>query len=378
MKVLMICTEKLPVPPIRGGAIQTYISGVAPFLSRKHKLTVLGRTDPSLPKQETINGIRYVRVEGGLMETYIKEVVKFLRKNAFDVIHIFNRPRLVLPVRKVAPNARIVLSMHNDMFGPDKIKRKEAKKAIKEVRHIITVSNYVGEKISELYPEAASKIRTVYSGVDVKRFVPFWESKKAKKVRRRLRRKYKLGSRKIILFVGRISPKKGADVLVRAMYKLKKRHRNPALVIVGGKWYSVDKLSDYMAYVRSLAERSPIPVVTTGYVPADQIHQWFWAGDIFVCTSQWEEPLARVHYEAMAAGLPFVTTRRGGNPEVVKNKNGLVVDRPEDPKAFVKPITKLLSNKKLRREMGKNGRHLALKQFQWKRVAKEVEAVWEP
>lgn len=68
----------------------------------------------------------------------------------------------------------------------------------------------------------------------------------------------------------------------------------------------------------------------------------------------------------------------GAQEYLVKNKNGLVVDRPEDPKAFVKPITKLLSNKKLRREMGKNGRHLALKQFQWKRVAKEVEAVWEP
>ena len=43
MKVLMICTEKLPVPAIKGGAIQTYISGVLPHLSSHHEITVLGK-----------------------------------------------------------------------------------------------------------------------------------------------------------------------------------------------------------------------------------------------------------------------------------------------------------------------------------------------
>ena len=45
MKILMICTEKLPVPPILGGAIQTYISGVLPHLKNVHDITVLGISD---------------------------------------------------------------------------------------------------------------------------------------------------------------------------------------------------------------------------------------------------------------------------------------------------------------------------------------------
>ena len=58
-------------------------------------------------------------------------------------------------------------------------------------------------------------------------------------------------------------------------------------------------------------------------------------GDLFVCSSQWNEPLARVHYEAMAAGIPIITTNRGGNAEVMnQGKNGIIIDDYDQPKAF--------------------------------------------
>ncbi|WP_363321606.1 glycosyltransferase family 4 protein [Polycladomyces subterraneus] len=359
--------------------MQTYIAGIVPHITLKHDLTILGRTDPELKKKEIKNKIRYVRVEGRYFEIYMKGVIKYLQKNGnkFDIIHIFNRPRLVLPVRQAAPKARIFLSMHNDMFEPKKIDSKEAQEVIKEVEKIVTVSDYVGQRISTLYPSASSKLRTIYSGVDLNRFIPYEQSQKARQVRKKLRRQFKLGSKKVILYVGRISPKKGVDVLVRAMSELKKRHPNIALVVVGSRWFSDQKISDYMAYVRSLASRSSVPIITTGYVPADKIHEWFWASDIFVCASQWEEPLARVHYEAMASGVPFVTTKRGGNAEIVQNNNGLLVDKPEDTKSFVKQLSKLLGSKTLRQQMGRNGRALALKKYGWKRVANEVLNVWE-
>lgn len=147
MKILMICTEKLPVPPVLGGAIQTYISGILPHLSKAHDITVLGINDPSLPDQETIDGNHYVRVPGKIFEVYREEVINYLEANHFDLIHIFNRPRLVLPVRKAAPNSKITLSMHNDMFNPEKINPEEAKAAIDEVTNIVTVSDYIGNVI---------------------------------------------------------------------------------------------------------------------------------------------------------------------------------------------------------------------------------------
>ncbi|MBD0381555.1 glycosyltransferase family 4 protein [Paenibacillus sedimenti] len=379
MRILMICTEKLPVPPIRGGAIQTYISGIAPHLAQKHDLTILGISDPELRNLETKDKVRYVRIEGNFFDVYTKGIIKFLRENEnkFDVIHIFNRPLLVLPIRKVAPKARIFLSMHNDMFEPLKIEAKEAEKVISEVEGITTVSNYIGQRIRTLFPSAASKLRTVYSGVDLDRFIPYERSNAARKIREMLQKKYKLGSRKVILFIGRISPKKGVDVLIRAMSELKKRHPDVALIVVGSRWYSDEKISDYTAYVRALAAKSPVPIISTGYIPAEKIHEWFWVGDVFVCASQWEEPLARVHYEAMASGMPFVTTKRGGNAEIIQDNNGLLVEKPADPKAIAAKISKLLDNKALRQQMGRNGRAMAEKKYGWKRVASDVLKAWK-
>lgn len=376
MKVLMIVTEKLPVPPVRGGAIQTYIDAVAPLLAKEHEVTVLGRTDPSLPERDRKGGVAYVRVPGGMFDIYRDNVVAFLRKNEFDLIHIFNRPRMVMPVRTAAPQARIILSMHNDMFEAQKIEPEEGTQAVATLERIVTVSNYVGERIAELQPAAKAKLRTIYSGVDPARFLPAWADG-ARKVRESLRREHGLSGKKVILFVGRLSPKKGADILVRAMPELARRHSDAALVLVGSKWYGEDKVSDYVAYVRSLAARSPIPVVTTGFVPPDQVHHWFWVGDLFVCASQWAEPLARVHYEAMAAGLPIITTARGGNPEVMGGAEcGIVVGRPDEPGALAEVLATLLSNRSLRDQLGQAGRKLAEATYNWDRVAREIGEVW--
>ncbi len=379
MNVLLIVTEKLPVPPIRGGAIQTYIEGVTPLLAKQHKLTILGIQDPDLPVDEVRDGVCYVRVPGKVYDVYEQGVVEFLANSQqkFDVIHIFNRPRMVNAVRNVAPQSRIVLSMHNDMFLPGKITRDEAESAINAVETIVTISDYVGQRIVADYPAAADKLRTIYSGVDVDRYSLKLHQEEAAQVRRQLRNEFGLENRDVVLFVGRLSPKKGADILVRSMWYIAKSHPNAALVLVGSKWYSDDEISDYVAYVRALAARCPIPVVTTGFVAPTEVHKWFWTGDVFVCPSQWEEPLARVHYEAMAARLPIVTTARGGNPEViVPGENGFVVDQPEDPKALAEYIGRLLADSNLRKTMGRNGRRMAKQHFTWDRVAQDILAVW--
>lgn len=376
MKVLMICTEKLPVPPISGGAIQTYISGCLPYLSNVHDITVLGRSAPLLPDQETINGVKYIRVPGKVFEIYRAGVVKFIETETFDLIHIFNRPRLVLPVRSAAPQSKITLSMHNDMFNLDKIDPLEASSAIDELSQIVTVSDYVGNVIRDLYPHASEKLRTVYSGVDSDRFLP-GSHPKMQRIRNDLRREHGLENKTVILFVGRLSKNKGVDRLIRALPQLAKRYNDLALVIVGSNWFSQNDVTDYVAYARALAKKLPVPVVTTGFVSPDEIQNWFAASDLFVCSSVWQEPLARVHYEAMAAGLPIVTTARGGNTEVIQlNEFGLIVENPENPDNFAEVISKLLANRSQMKKMGERGREISVSHYQWERVASQIIKVW--
>ncbi len=250
MKVLMICTEKLPIPPVLGGAIQTYIAGVLPYLGKVHDITVLGINDPSLKDEETIDGIKYVRIPGKIFEIYREGVVSHVSSHSYDLIHIFNRPRLVLPVRQLAPEAKITLSMHNDMFNLEKIDPEEATAVLSHVSNIVTVSNYVGNVIRTLYPQADPKVRTIYSGVDSNRFLPgdHW---KMQSIRKEIRKKNGLENKTVLLFAGRLSNNKGVDRLIRAFPDLAKKHKNLALVVVGSNWFSQNDVTDYVAYVRS-------------------------------------------------------------------------------------------------------------------------------
>ncbi len=62
MKIAIISTEKLPVPAVRGGAIQIYIDSVATIIASKGKnITVISIADPDLQTEETKQNVRYIR-----------------------------------------------------------------------------------------------------------------------------------------------------------------------------------------------------------------------------------------------------------------------------------------------------------------------------
>jgi len=80
-----------------------------------------------------------------------------------------------------------------------------------------------------------------------------------------------------------------------------------------------------------------------------------------------------VHYEAMAAGLPIITTNRGGNAEVVKGfGNGAIIDDYTNPDEFAKQILKFAENTEESILIGQKGRAMAEERFGWNRVAGEV------
>lgn len=112
----------------------------------------------------------------------------------------------------------------------------------------------------------------------------------------------------------------------------------------------------------------------SGFVPPSEMPAYYNLGDVFICASQWEEPLARVHYEAMAAGLPIITTNRGGNTEVVKQEygNGIAIDDYSNPNAFAEEINYLLNNPKVAMELGEIGRNRAVEKYGWERVVNDL------
>lgn len=376
MRLAFICTEKLPSPAIRGGAIQVLIDGVVPFISNKHQLTIFGICDPDLPDQQIKDGVRYIRVP---RQQYLRNIVLKLREmnGQFDVIHVFNRPRYLPFFKAACPRARFVLSLHNEMFKPGKLTNVEGRIVVSTASRIVTVSNFIGRTVTYRFPVAQSKVRTLYSGVDPQRFAPMWTIR-ARLAKNRMKRKLGIENKQVLLFVGRLSIKKGPHLLIQALTTLKNKHKDLVLVIVGSKWFGVDQETEYTRWLRQLSEPVKDRLIFTGWAPYHQIPDYFMMGDIFVCASQWQEPLARVHYEAMAAGLPIITTNRGGNAEVVKSLgNGIIIDKYNDPQQFVNKVDYLITHPDVAKSMGEKGRALVEGKFNFDRVARELVATYQ-
>lgn len=376
-RTAMVCTEMLPVPPVSGGAIQTYIAGVAPYLAQDFELTVFGRRHPALPNEQRLDGVRYVRLpatEG--KQAYFRAVAKRLRKQRWDLVEGFNRPRFLAHLVTAAPGARYLLSLHNDMFSRKKLEPVTARWCLRQLSAVVTISEYIAQRVRQLYPRSPTPCIPIRSGVDLDLFKPRSAPRKeaAAPVHALAR---KLAGRPVVLLVARLSPDKGIDIALRAMREILATHPRTCLLIVGSSWYGRDKDTPYVARIRHLAERLGDAVVLTGYVPYDQVADYFALGDIFLCASQWHEPLARVHYEAMACELPILTTNRGGNAEVVKHGvEGWVLDRYYDPTAFSVAIRRLLQRPTLRRQMGRAGRRRVERDHSWDQVARQLKAAF--
>lgn len=374
MKIALICSDRGPCPPVKGGAIQLYISKVAPLLACQHEVTVFSITDPLLPKKECTDGVTYLRFS---QQTFQYQVLKTLSTQSFDIIQVFNRPAFVARVKKVAPESKVVLSLHNLFFGTKRLSEEEAEECFHHTDYMVTVSQFIADHITQ-YGFPTNQVQPVYSGVDLNDF-PIRDTELWDKWRYDIRKKWRIPRHsKVVLFAGRLIPDKGCHVLLESMKTLIQEFPDLYLLVVGSKWYSGHIQTPYIKAIWKEAKKLAPHIIFTSYIPVDNINQYYAAADLFVCASQWEEPLARVHYEAMASGLPIITTERGGNREVMEDGvNGFCLTEYDQPEAFTSSISLLLQDEERARQIGENARRLAEVEYPFERVAHELHHIYE-
>lgn len=372
MNIALLCTEMLPVPSIIGGAIQIYIDGILPYLSKFHNITVFSVQKGGLPNVSFQNNVKYVRFQGNTEYEYIENVKKHIKNNNYNLIHVFNRPKWILELDKITNDTPLSLSLHNEMMIPDKISPSDAIYCIDKVCFITTISRFIRDELIRMYPTSKNKVHPIYSAVDSNILKPIW-SEEAQQNKLSLINKYNLNNHKIILCVSRLSKDKGQYVLLDAMKYVSESYPNTALVLVGSKWYGEYDKNEYVIMLENNASKLNCPVIFTGFLPPSQVIPYYNMADIFVCASQWREPLARIHYEAMAAGLPIITTNRGGNAEVIlENTNGLILNDYNNCEEMAKKIIFLLENEQLCLDMGKSARKIAKEKYNYRRVSNEL------
>lgn len=206
-----------------------------------------------------------------------------------------------------------------------------------------------------------SRISVVPCGVDIDAFTPDGPA-------------VPRGSRKRIVSVGRLVPRKGFETLIRALPEIP----DAELVIVGGPDGAALDEDPHAQRLRRLAAWLGVAdrVHLVGAVKHDEIPAMLRSADVVACTP-WYEPFGIVPLEAMACGVPMVATAVGGiRDTVVDGVTGSLVP-PKDPAALAQAVNAVLRDPVQHNAFGDAGRERARTRYTWDRVAADTERIYE-
>jgi UDP-glucose:(heptosyl)LPS alpha-1,3-glucosyltransferase len=206
-------------------------------------------------------------------------------------------------------------------------------------KKIIAISELVKNNIIDHYGVSEADIKVIYNGVDLERFHP----KNRERYREEIRARHEIDRDAFVaLFVGSGFERKGLKFLLKAVECISE----PVTVLVVGRG-SPDKFQSFI--------KGKIVVFCGARRDVDK---YYAAADVFLFPTMYE-PFGNVHLEAMASGLPVVTTKKSGASEIIEDgKQGFVVEKPEDVREMAEKVTKLIE-RDLNRKMGEEARKCA-------------------
>lgn len=175
----------------------------------------------------------------------------------------------------------------------------------------------------------------------------------------------------IILSVGSISQRKGHLFLIRAFEQVHSKIPSAKLVIAGSlaEEAYLSKMREEIAKCRL---QDSVDILTN--IPQEELLQHYQTASIYALHSQ-EESQGIALVEAMAAGLPVVSTTVGGIPYVVIDGESGLLSAYSDIDSFVQNIIMLLENKDLRDNMAQTARNIALN-YSWTNIAQAIEIAY--
>lgn len=299
------------------------------------------------------------------MKKYLKQNV-----NKFDIIHMHNyRTYQNIVVHKFAKKHGIpyVLQAHGSVlpfFSNEQLKnlydRVWGYRILKDASKVIALTKTEAEQYKKMGVEE-NKIEIVPNGIDL----PEYENLPDRGV---FRKKHGIKSNeKIVLFLGRLHRIKGVDLLVEAFSDMAPKMEGGKLVIAGP---DDGFLSTLKAQIEDLKIDDDI-LFTGPLYGMDKLEAYVDA-DVYVLPSVYEI-FGVTLLEACACGTPVIVTDRCGIADIM-GKVGYVVEY--DKKQLQDAIFKILSDDRLRRKFGEEGRKLVRGEFTWGKIVNRFEEIY--
>ena len=200
----------------------------------------------------------------------------------------------------------------------------------------------------------------VLKGVDVDTFTPAGPT---------VRAVHSLAANKVILCVTRLVPIKNLSMLLDAVSAVRRRRTDVVLALVG----EGPQLATLQERARELGISDAVRFV--GYVPQHETAAWYRSADVFALSSDFDNS-PNVVLEAMACGVPIVSTDVGGLREyVTPAKNGFLTPKG-DAAAFASALLAILDDQDAAAAIGRQNRHDAVTRFSWSVSAARMRDVY--
>jgi phosphatidyl-myo-inositol alpha-mannosyltransferase len=367
MRIALIC----PYDWTRPGGVQAHVAQLATQLSTAHDVAVFAPhrrgAYPAVSAPTVVDvgrpfALPYNRSVApvALAPSAGMRVVRQVHRFAPDVTHVHEPLSPMVSSAVTSFAHRPLIATFHSWSDRDRLYRMTAPIGRRMARRLdvkVAVSPAAQVYAAEALGVAIGSFRVVPNGVDVARFAhaePLEDLRDPE--------------RPLLLFVGRLEPRKGLDVLVRAFLRIRAAVPKARLCVVGDGPQRARCQQMIPSSIRHDA-------LFVGHVDEAEKARYFASADLFIAPNVGGESFGIVLLEAMAAGVPIVASDIPGFRSVMRDgRQGRFV-RAGDATALADGVLTLLSNDKLRRAMSTEGRRRAA-EYDWSEVTVRLEKLY--
>jgi len=361
---IAILTYNFPPKWLSGTEIATY--NIAKYLAKRgHNVCVITSKDEELPEIEAKDGFQIYRTKFYNIKflgcvIFWTNIIPILKKINPDIIHsqMIGMGVPALAAKKLFGKPYVVWGRGSDVYLSRKFEKLILKPVVKNADAVIALTEQMKGKIEEYYKRDAFVIP---NGINLGEFDNLSKEN--------LRIELRIGQdEKVIIYIGRLYPVKGVEYLIKAMNLIKNKEPNTKLILIGDG-SEKEKLREMVKKLNLDDCVIFLPQVSNQNIPKYTV-----ASDVFVLPSL-SEGFPLTILEAMASGLPIVTTRICGLPEIIKEgENGFLVE-PANPEQLAEKILFILENDESRAKISANNKE-SVKQYSWENIIDKLEKIY--
>ena len=353
MKILQVSDSYYPDP---GGVSEVLYHLTKALRNRGNEVHILTGGHPDAKEEKGVTRLgRRMSIRANKSEInwtfspgLFPKVKRFIDENSFDVIHTHGpfAPNISF-LALFYSNSVNVATFHTSFSGFNyyKLSKLLFTSISKKIDGSICVSKHALEEIYPHFPKGNYKI--IPNGVDTSRFSP-----KGKKLK-------EFSDKKVILFLGRLDPRKGLPVMLRA-FPLIKKEIPDAILLVAGKGVPPENVPEDL-------KKS---VIFKGMIPNEMVPVYYRSADLYCSPALYGETFGIVLLEAMACGTPVIASDIDGYREVVPRKEMLF--EKGNPKQLADKAISILKRDSEAKRISKIGLETS-KKYDWQSVAEKTE-----